>query len=141
MRLLAIGGGGGLRRALGGGGLAGGRPEAAFHARHPRPSHLPPRAGGACRPAGEPGAAPGRGGPMLAPGPPDRPFQFIDVRDLAGWILDLVEQDRGGVFNATNDGVPLGELLAGADVVWVHDPKLVEHKIGEEDLPLWSAEE
>ena len=77
---------------------------------------------------------------MLAPGPPDRPLQFIDVRDLAGWILDMVEAGRTGVFNATNEGVPLGEVLAGADVVWVEDATLVEHEVAEEDLPLWSSE-
>ena len=81
-----------------------------------------------------------RGGTMLAPGPPDRPLQFIDVRDLAGWILDMVEAGRTGVFNATNEGVPLGEVLAGADVVWVEDATLVEHEVAEEDLPLWSSE-
>jgi 2'-hydroxyisoflavone reductase len=81
-----------------------------------------------------------RGGTMLAPGPPERPLQFIDVRDLAGWILDMVEARRTGVFNATNEGVPLGEVLAGADVVWVEDATLVEHEVGEEDLPLWSSE-
>jgi nucleoside-diphosphate-sugar epimerase len=81
-----------------------------------------------------------RGGTMLAPGPPDRPLQFIDVRDLAGWILDMVETSRTGVFNATNEGVPLGEVLAGADVVWVEDATLVEHEVAEEDVPLWSSE-
>jgi len=79
-----------------------------------------------------------RGGPMLAPGPPERPFQFIDVRDLAAWILRMVEEGRGGLFNATNEGVPLGELLAEADVAWAPDEWLVEQGVGEEDLPLWS---
>jgi 2'-hydroxyisoflavone reductase len=81
-----------------------------------------------------------RGGKILAPGPPERPLQFIDVRDLAGWILDLLQAGRTGVFNATNEGVPMGEVLAGADVEWVEDARLVEHGIAEEDLPLWSAE-
>ena len=31
-----------------------------------------------------------RGGEVLAPGPPDRPTQFIDVRDLAEWMLGAV---------------------------------------------------
>jgi 2'-hydroxyisoflavone reductase len=81
-----------------------------------------------------------RGGPMLAPGPPERPFQFIDVRDLAAWILRMTEERRGGAFNATNESVPLGELLDGADVVWVPDEFLAEQSVGEEEVPLWSAE-
>jgi 2'-hydroxyisoflavone reductase len=81
-----------------------------------------------------------RGGRMLAPGPPERPVQFIDVRDLAAWILRMIEEDRSGVFNATNEGVPIGELLAAGEVVWVPDEQLIEHGAAEEDLPLWSAE-
>jgi 2'-hydroxyisoflavone reductase len=81
-----------------------------------------------------------RGGPMLAPGPPDRPFQFIDVRDLAAWTLRMVEEGSSGVFNATNEGVPLIELLHGADIAWVPDEWLVEQGVGEEDLPLWSPD-
>ena len=43
-----------------------------------------------------------RGGPVLAPAPPDQPLQMVDVRDLAGWMLRLVESGRTGVFNATS---------------------------------------
>jgi nucleoside-diphosphate-sugar epimerase len=81
-----------------------------------------------------------RGGTMLAPGPPERPLQFVDVRDLAAWILQMIENGRTGTFNATNEGVPFGEVLAGADVAWAMDDWLVEHGVGEQDLPLWSAE-
>jgi nucleoside-diphosphate-sugar epimerase len=42
-----------------------------------------------------------RGGPMLAPGPRDLPLQFIDVRDLAEWLLGAVEQGLGGPCNVT----------------------------------------
>jgi hypothetical protein len=77
---------------------------------------------------------------MLAPGPPERPFQFIDVRDLAAWTLRMVEEGRSGTFNATNEGVPLGEVLAGGDVVWAPDEWLVEQGVGEEHLPLWSGD-
>ena len=82
-----------------------------------------------------------RGGEILAPGPPDRHAQFIDVRDLAGWMLDCVERGVTGVFNATNEGVAWGELLAGADVTWVSDEHLVAHEVGEwMELPLWLAD-
>ena len=32
-----------------------------------------------------------RGGPVLAPGPRELPLQYVDVRDLAEWILGAVE--------------------------------------------------
>jgi len=79
-----------------------------------------------------------RGGEILAPGPPERRAQFIDVRDLAGWIVDCVERQVTGVFNATNEGVAWRELLAGAEVTWVSDEHLAAHEVGEwMELPLW----
>jgi 2'-hydroxyisoflavone reductase len=81
-----------------------------------------------------------RGGEILAPGPPERTAQFIDVRDLAEWLVAATERELGGVFNATSEGTPWGELLAGADVTWVSDEHLQEHEVGEwMELPLWIA--
>jgi 2'-hydroxyisoflavone reductase len=82
-----------------------------------------------------------RGGEVLAPGPPERAVQFVDVRDLAGWIVQMVEERRTGVFNATSEAVSMAELLAEADVTWVADEFLVEHGVGESiELPLWIAD-
>jgi len=82
-----------------------------------------------------------RGGEILAPGPPERRVQFVDARDLAPWILRLVEEGRTGAFNATNEGVSMGELLAGARVAWVTDSFLHEQGVGEwMELPLWLAD-
>jgi 2'-hydroxyisoflavone reductase len=79
-----------------------------------------------------------RGGGILAPGPSERRAQFVDVRDLGGWIVTAAEGGLSGTFNATNEGVPWGELLAGADVTWVTDEFLLEHGVGEwMELPLW----
>jgi len=33
-----------------------------------------------------------RGGEVLAPGAPQDPVQFVDVRDLGGWLITLVER-------------------------------------------------
>lgn len=41
-----------------------------------------------------------RGGEMLGPPDRERALQWVDVRDLCPWIVDLAERDRGGVFNA-----------------------------------------
>ncbi|GEC09284.1 reductase [Streptomyces spinoverrucosus] len=54
-----------------------------------------------------------RGGPVLAPGPRELPVQFVDVRDLAEWILDAVEQERSGPYNliGPRGHTTMGELL------------------------------
>jgi len=39
------------------------------------------------------------GGEVLAPGPATEYFQWIDARDLASWMLTLVEGDRTGTFS------------------------------------------
>ena len=41
-----------------------------------------------------------RGGKVLAPGTPKDPVQWIDVRDLAEWLVLLAENETTGVFNA-----------------------------------------
>ena len=54
-----------------------------------------------------------RGGPVLAPGPRDLPLQYVDVRDLADWLLGAAERGLGGAYNLA--GPPgttsMGELL------------------------------
>ncbi|HEX6650735.1 MAG TPA: NAD-dependent epimerase/dehydratase family protein, partial [Pyrinomonadaceae bacterium] len=40
-----------------------------------------------------------RGGEVLAPGRPDRFIQFIDVRDLAEWIVRMIEGRETGAYN------------------------------------------
>ena len=81
-----------------------------------------------------------RGGEILAPAPPERRTQFIDVRDLATWIVEATERGLAGTYNATNEGTPWQELLDGANVTWVPDQHLQEHEVGEwMELPLWIA--
>lgn len=90
-----------------------------------------------------------RGGDVVAPGPPQRTVQFIDVRDLGAWIVDLCEHRRTGTFNATRPGVSWGEMLATCQrvvggetrIVWLPDDFLREHEVGEwMELPLWIAD-
>jgi 2'-hydroxyisoflavone reductase len=90
-----------------------------------------------------------RGGDVLAPGPPERPTQVIDVRDLAEWTVELCERRDSGTFNATHPGVSFSELLetcrvvarSDARVTWVTDAFLHEHGVGEwMELPLWLAD-
>jgi 2'-hydroxyisoflavone reductase len=88
------------------------------------------------------------GGHVLAPGTPDDPVQFIDVRDLASWILDAIERGLGGVYNATREPMPFGEFLEAcrgatggdAEFSWVPSERLVAEGVEEwMGIPLWIA--
>jgi 2'-hydroxyisoflavone reductase len=92
-----------------------------------------------------------RGGEVLAPGRPQRPIQFIDARDLAGWIIGMAEAGRVGTYNATGPDAPLAmarlleECCAAASsdaaFTWVGDEFLLAQQVGEwMELPLWIAE-
>lgn len=48
-----------------------------------------------------------RGGDIVAPGQPSDPVQLLDVRDLAGWIVDGAERSLGGTINAVGPRAPL----------------------------------
>ncbi len=67
------------------------------------------------------------GGDVLAPEPRDAPVQVIDVRDLADWMVQLVEEDRGGVFNATGpeQSLTLELLLESCRTVTRSNARLV----------------
>lgn len=87
-----------------------------------------------------------RGGEVLAPAPPEKPVQAIDVRDLGEWIVALCERGTSGVYNATHPGVTWEELLhtcrdvarADAEITWVAPEFLVEQNVGPwMELPLW----
>jgi 2'-hydroxyisoflavone reductase len=83
------------------------------------------------------------GRPLLAPAPADGPVQMVDVRDLAEWIVRMVEEGESGAFNATSpDGMHSRESMLAAcgatDVVWVDEAFLLEHGVEPwRDLPLW----
>ena len=92
-----------------------------------------------------------RGGRVLAPGRPGRPWQFIDVRDLAAWIVAAAEGDAAGAFNVTGpvDGTTAGDVLetcqrvteSDAQLTWVDEAFLLERDVTEwTGLPLWIAE-
>lgn len=56
-----------------------------------------------------------RGGEVLAPLPKEAPVQFIDVRDLAQWIIKVIEDGHAGVYNATGPRAKLtrAQMLYG----------------------------
>lgn len=92
-----------------------------------------------------------QGGEVLAPNPPDKPIQFIDVRDLAEWILQKVEFQSVGVFNATGPNylLTMKRLLeeckavsgSNATFCWVDEEFLNANNVEPwMELPLWLPE-
>ncbi len=90
-----------------------------------------------------------RGGEMLAPGSPADPLQIIDVRDLAEWLVLVVENNLTGIFNAVGPEKPwsMGELFAackqatGKDtkLTWVPSEFLVKQgENGDGEIPIWA---
>lgn len=88
------------------------------------------------------------GGRVLAPSPPSANLQFIDVRDLAAFIINRIEGKSEGVYNVTGPRKPatFGSLLVAcreaalsdARFVWVDEPFLVKEGVMPwSDLPLW----
>ena len=89
-----------------------------------------------------------KGGEVLAPGDGGDPVQYIDVRDLAVWIVLGVERDLTGTYNATGpakkltmkamlDGIKKG---TGGDArfTWVSTEFLEAKKVAPwSDLPVW----
>jgi nucleoside-diphosphate-sugar epimerase len=89
-----------------------------------------------------------RGGEVLAPGEASAPTQFIDARDLAEFMLSLLERNVSGTFNATGPAEPLtlGRCLeriaaavgAAPQLTWVSEEFLRAQDIQPWlQLPLW----
>jgi 2'-hydroxyisoflavone reductase len=92
-----------------------------------------------------------QGGEVLAPGRPARQIKLIDVRDLAEWILDMLEKGATGTYNADGPASPcsMEDLLetcrtasgSQASFTWVSEPFLQEQQVGEWiEMPLWVPE-
>ncbi len=89
------------------------------------------------------------GGEVLVPDRPDQPVQVIDVRDLAAWMLRLLEGGVSGVFNAAGpaEALTLGGLwevlrtqFRQAQPVPVAESFLLEQQVQcWTELPLWIA--
>jgi len=95
-----------------------------------------------------------QGGEMLAPGTPDDPIQFIDVRDLADFVRRCAEKRIVGKYNLCTPPrwATMGKLLeaskrvTGADTrfTWASAGFLAQNKATEpgmwasQELPIWA---
>jgi 2'-hydroxyisoflavone reductase len=91
------------------------------------------------------------GGRVAVPGASAQPIQYVDVRDLAGWITDAGERGLVGTFDGVGPAQPLTVLLAdiaalvapeGTELVWVAENVLRSRGVtpwaGPMSLPLWA---
>jgi 2'-hydroxyisoflavone reductase len=49
-----------------------------------------------------------RGGEVMVPGRTNDPVQYIDVRDLAAWMIRMIEERASGTFSAAGPASPTG---------------------------------
>ncbi|MFN7975191.1 MAG: NAD-dependent epimerase/dehydratase family protein [Acidobacteriota bacterium] len=87
-----------------------------------------------------------RGGDVLAPGDGSDPVQIVDVRDLAAWIVRVIEDGTVGLFNATGPATTLTtramieacRTTTEARVHWVGASFLADNQVAPwSDLPAW----
>lgn len=92
-----------------------------------------------------------RGGAVLAPGRPYRPLQYVDVRDLAAWLLSGLSNGLTGPFDvASRSGhATMAQLLQAcvdatashARLVWVDEATLEAEGVQPwTQLPCWVPE-
>ncbi|HEV8113275.1 MAG TPA: NAD-dependent epimerase/dehydratase family protein [Planctomycetota bacterium] len=90
-----------------------------------------------------------RGGEALIPGSPDDPIQYIDARDLAEWLVKMVEDGTSGTFNAIGPAGRgrWGDVITAcaaatktpAKLTWVPTEWLEKNGMGGEDaFPIWA---
>ncbi|UCD76347.1 MAG: NAD-dependent epimerase/dehydratase family protein [Phycisphaerales bacterium] len=91
-----------------------------------------------------------RGGEVLAPGSGDDPVQYIDVRDLAAFVIRCLEENITGIFSTVTPAgrFTIAELLHGckaatwndATFVWADTEFLAKHGVhGWQHMPVWVA--
>ncbi len=89
-----------------------------------------------------------QGGDILAPGSENQPVQFIDARDLAEWLLAMVEARKTGIYNAKGPDYPLTMQRfldeckevsrSNVQFVWANEEFLLGHNIAPYvEMPLW----
>lgn len=88
-----------------------------------------------------------QGGRVLCPDRPEAPIRFLDVRDLADWIVYCAEEKTAGVFNTWGrNEMTFGQFLTACELldrdpvelVWFPEEKLLANDVQPwSDLPLW----
>lgn len=90
-----------------------------------------------------------RGGEVLAPGAPQDLVQFVDVRDIAAWVVQAAETRMTGIYDATGLPLTFGAFLdtctaalgASCTLTWIDraflESQNVKRWAGARSIPLW----
>ncbi len=90
-----------------------------------------------------------KGGDVLAPDRPDAMTQFIDARDLADFVIRLIDQNVSGTFNAVGHPVTLNTVFetckriskSNANFKWAPVKFLEKNAVAPwSDMPAWVPE-
>ena len=92
-----------------------------------------------------------KGGKILAPGTPENFVQLIDARDLSEWIIEMIEENVNGIFNATSKSLDLtfGKMLdeiktatgSEAEFVWANETFLMKNNVAPwNEMPFYLPE-
>jgi 2'-hydroxyisoflavone reductase len=83
----------------------------------------------------------------VVPAPAEVPLQFIDARDLAAWMIDLLEAKASGTYNACSPSgqwtfaslvAALCQNVDAPQAMWIDEALLLAHKVEPwTGLPLW----
>jgi len=87
---------------------------------------------------------------FVAPGTGDDAYaQYVDVRDVANWIVDCAEQARPGIYNTVCEPLPFKDFLSESATaiggkgkpVWVNGDYLREQHVKTFDnMPYWTPD-
>jgi 2'-hydroxyisoflavone reductase len=80
-----------------------------------------------------------KGGRVICPGDGNTPIQFIDVRDLARWSVEMADGGQPGLYNGTGPEyvLSMGNFLQTckdvcnpeAELVWINEKFLMENEV------------
>ena len=83
-------------------------------------------------------------GPVALPGGPEakRMVQWIDVRDMAKWIISMIEEGKTGTYNAASSPITFDSFIdeiapKPVEKVWISDKELEQQDLGTHRFPFW----
>ena len=85
-----------------------------------------------------------KNGKVAVPGGKEthRQVQWIDARDMADWIIRLLEEGKTGTYNAASNPISMNEFIdeissANIEKHWIEDDVLEKAELGARRFPFW----
>jgi 2'-hydroxyisoflavone reductase len=84
-----------------------------------------------------------QGGKILAPGDGSDHLQVIDARDLARFVMTVISNNTGGIFNLAGKRITWADfmkILGAKNLIWIPDQIIKSAGLTESELPLYRQE-